>query len=113
MKYNISKELFEAVMYTTITSSYVEDTVSFGYQLAWKNIDEEWTYINIDSFFFKCKEWIETKYCGYIVLVDDTVYLMRSMFNEGGDYYDEKFTSETIQQSLFDACEWIRKELLK
>lgn len=104
MKYEISKELFEAV--------YNEDLlrIEIGtYSIvAYLTDGTEFTE-NIDTFFFKCKEWlldmldidISTKVSKKEVIVE--LYIKEIIdFNY--------FHSTSEQQAVFDACMYILEQ---
>lgn len=117
--YNISKELFEAVMdnsyeffeigYCNIFEQY---TIYFGGIID----DEVCNSISVDTFFFKCKEWTLDK--GYMIVTFGNgyfIYDIEELYDpmEQLDRWIKDGLSTSEQQAVFDAGEWIRKELLK
>ena len=105
MPYNISKELFEAVMGFSVESvyldnSYVDDFASP--EFVWSNNGEQIAGISVDTFFFKCKEWAYPY--GYTILssTDECSLIDR----EGiGLVFEQHYVHEA--QAVFNACQWI------
>ena len=110
MSYKISKELFEAVMNVKLTTDlsiapyYNEVNGCEEWDLILINYNFIW--IPLDTFFFKCKEWlldmldidISTKVSKKEVIVE--LYIKEIIdFNY--------FHSTSEQQAVFDACQWI------
>lgn len=56
-----------------------------------------------------CKEWASANSNYDIVVNYTTVYVDNgySLLNEGGFYFDAKFTANTEAEAVFKACEWI------
>lgn len=125
MIYNISKELFEAVMdekvtteisislyYNEINGCEENDLILINYNFVW---------IPLNTFFFKCKEWafnnrylihtswiLSEKNYGKIVLEVKHFYraeLDRKARERFGYHHKEYFDTE--QQACFDACQYI------
>lgn len=117
MSYNISKELFEAVMdekvtteisispyYNEINGCEENDLILINYNFVW---------IPLNTFFFKCKEWaFEQAYqlesCKTNKLLEDNKF--ESIYMCGGFYqYSviQNFYASSEQQAVFDACQWI------
>ena len=113
MSYNISKELFEAVMnvklttdlsiapyYNEVNGCEEEDLILINYNFIW---------IPLDTFFFKCKEWAYKS--GYVI--DSRTSSAGSSFIYERDYHwnipaeVKKIVSSSEQQAVFDACQWI------
>ena len=93
MSYEISKELFEAIMSLDSGRINVFDssiTYNYGHNC-----------ISINDFFFKCKEWAYNQ--GYIIYSSTKSC---SMFKKEAQLY---CSNEDIQeqQKIFDACQWI------
>lgn len=107
MSYNISKELFEAVMNIKINKLQVDE---FNY--IWINIDSTHLsrFDSINNFFFLCKDWANKN--EYRLLNGSHDYNNRIIcfiykdFDYMGDY-EEEFKSDSEQQAVFDACQWI------
>ena len=110
MSYKISKELFEKVMNVKLTTDlsiapyYDEVNGCEEWDLILINYNFIW--IPLDTFFFKCKEWlldmldidISTKVSKKEVIVE--LYIKEIIdFNY--------FQSDSEQQAVFDACQWI------
>lgn len=57
----------------------------------------------------KCREWILTNSDYDIIINDTTVYLDNgsSLLNEGGFYFDAKFTAPTEPEAVFKAFEYV------
>ena len=98
MKYEVSKELYEAV-----TGEDTGDIFEIYYK----------PRIDFDTFFFKCKEWALSQY-EYDCIA--TRYIKGKQWEciiEDGYTSPIIAKADTEQQAVFDACEYIRKELLK
>lgn len=101
MKYDISKELFEAVCPDKIFKHIMyHDRIIFqfshnGYE----------TYMNINDFFFKCKKWALIK--GYEISSKHNSYFIK--YGKNTITPTILYTSE--QQAVFDACQNILKYL--
>ena len=109
MSYKISKELFEAVMgfcKNEIAEMYVSDENIFWHTYEDEFIGNKDSKINVDTFFFKCKEWAYNK--GYIIKTDIAGEWELYNFKNGGIFDAQNSSSE--QQACFDACQWILDE---
>lgn len=119
MSYKISKELFEVVMGIEICKIEVTG-VKINYEKEGQfQEDDEIKFlfmsftININDFFFKCKEWaFEQAYqlesCKTNKLLEDNKF--ESIYMCGGFYqYSviQNFYASSEQQAVFDACQWI------
>jgi hypothetical protein len=111
MSYNISKELFEAVMNIKINKLQVDE---FNY--IWINIDSTHLsrFDSINNFFFRCKKWAKSN--GYRLLSGSQSNLMLCEESHHCDahkstiMWDDKYESfggKSEQQAVFDACQWI------
>lgn len=91
--YNISKELFEAVT--------GEDT---------GNIFEVYynPRIDINSFFFKCKKWA-LKQGYHLVSCTDKCHIQKKQVSM--DMHIKTLMSDSEQQAVFDACQYILEQL--
>ena len=102
----ISKELLSEVLGTYVVDMYIEDTVSFGMQIAIKDTDEDYTYINIHELAHKCKVWAFTR--GYAVSIEqideETHYGDKWYLGLNKNYW---FHGETEPNLIFKACQWI------
>ena len=109
---NISKELLSEVLGFTVVERYIEDTVSFGLQIAYKDTDDEWAYINIYELANKCKEWALSKDyylraeqgINYYDNLQWTCFLNINM-DDGAEYID--YWNSTEPEAIFKACQWI------
>ena len=99
MSYEISKELFKE-----ITSN--EGTIHEYNRECIINGDVE-QCISINDFFFMCKEWLDIKYNDDVVIYKNEVLFICDLYAEAGIFCVESFEKDSIQQSLFDACQWI------
>lgn len=106
MKYNISKELFEAVMFKVDKLSTYGGVIKY-----FKNGNED-TFL-VDEFYFRCKKYaLEQGYTISGMTFNSgnkglaTLRKIKSFNNRL-----ERFKSTSEQQAVFDACEYIRKEL--
>lgn len=100
---NISKELLSEVLGFTVVERYIEDTVSFGLQIAYKGTEDEWTYINIYELAHKCKE--KAYSLGFDIYSDlngaDVCHI-------GSNYSIAPFHHNVTEiEAIFKACEWI------
>ena len=108
MKYNISKELFEAV--TGLNYSYCNNE---GIVYLNDNGSKVQTPILYNDFFFKCKEWAFEQ--EYLILSGNnnfmyTCDIARRMTDDDWKCF-QRVDSE--QQAVFDACEYIIKGLME
>ena len=96
MSYKISKELFEKVMKVELAGFSINEENVIGYIFNKIGYFE----ISVDTFFFKCKEWLIGRgydnWSGYHE-------------NEYFCYVKTKgtFISNSEQQAVFDACQWV------
>lgn len=131
--YNISKELFEAVMNKNYVITMIDLSKNNSYIYYYHNVDTDYKAkqekISVNDFFFACKEWVleqknltilsgtylntvkgflqNKQYVGYAVIQQ---YLIDEY--KTGNYYLKtkyKVKSYSEQQAVFDACEYIRK----
>lgn len=103
MSYKISKELFEAVMKCKI-NNYGFGTSNIGIRVVTEMFDE--ILITYNDFFFKCKEWAYNQNKQYYIESGYTKYdSYAKVWFDGGR--NKEFKSNTEQQSVFDACQWI------
>ena len=113
MSYNISKELFEAVMdekvtteisispyYNEINGCEENDLILINYNFVW---------IPLNTFFFKCKEWALEQ--GYILessFKDTSICVVYRIINDGWSKTKEtSFSRSSEQQAVFNACQWL------
>ena len=122
---NISKELLSEVLGFTVVERYIEDTVSFGLQIAYKDTKDEWAYINIYELAYKCKEWA---FYAYKISVSSfksgSFYLKEfNKIKDNSEYWVELdnasidceiniddsgiFKSYSEPEAVFKACQWI------
>lgn len=95
MKYNISKELFEAVYNCDITTD--------------KDMLDVYKSINIYEFVFKCKEWA---YSTYGIMIQSYPYCGKGRADAlKGLEVDEVFKENTELEAILKASEYILKEL--
>lgn len=93
MKYNISKELFEAVYNCDITTD--------------KDMLGAYRRINIYEFAFKCKEWAyKNKYDIWSI-----TWGVVEFQNNEKNYGTKRITKDTEIEAIIKACEYILKEL--
>lgn len=108
MKYNISKELFEAVYNCDITTD--------------KDMLGAYKRINIYEFAFKCKEWALKK--GYIIqselegyTFENIAYSICRVYFDGDKVYDNYEINNICYQdekiAIIEACEWVLREVNK
>ena len=106
MSYNISKELFEAVMKCKI-NNYGFGTSNIGIRVVTEMFDE--ILITYNDFFFKCKEWALEQ--GYILessFKDTSICVVYRIINDGWSKTKEtSFSRSSEQQAVFDACMYI------
>lgn len=102
--YNISRELFEAVSEISIDSIEVVKEHIFVYK------DTSTVRVSVYEFFFKCKEWALEQGHELMSGVRYTRISSCSIWNGDEQIY---FESDSEQQAVFDATDYIRKELLK
>lgn len=107
-KYNISRELINAVLNEDIKDIYFAPNGRFFE--TWN--EERDDRVNTNDFFFMCKEWASRK--GYILFSKTRLNssLASCYFDVMGlhDYEDDfknDFRAESEQQAVFDACQWI------
>lgn len=118
-KYNISKELFEAVMSEKIidyrgvfidhiSGTYNNKTILDGITIV--AADGGIISCSVNNFFFKCKDWANKN--GYRLLNgshdynNQTICLIYKDYDYIGDFC-EKIKADSEQQAVFDACQWI------
>ena len=110
MSYEISKELFEAVMgfcKNEIAEMYVSDENIFWHTYEDEFIGIKDSKINVDTFFFKCKEWALNE--GYWLMtwkhkIGAGCKVFRGHLNIR---IDERLDADSEQQAVFDACMYI------
>ena len=131
MSYKISKELFESVMgfcKNEVAEMYVSDENIFWHTYEDEFIGNKDSKINVDTFFFKCKEWaIKENRENKIINNGDHFYInhigswMIGYFenyqcdvgyrgkNKDETFADltKHFTADSEQQAVFDACMYI------
>lgn len=108
MSYKISKELLEAVIGSEVNSlEIIEDVIKYHlvkhqpysyYELS------DYNLIKIDTFFFKCKEWA---YVDWIMLSGRDDNCFNCYVEERNGFRTTDFYSDSEQQSVFDACQWL------
>ena len=114
MTYRISKELFEAVRNHKINKINIYGSSKYfyifdDYLLDHNKVGREESY---NDFFFECIDWaLKQKYILVTAPRTDSRKATCS-FDESGkhDYKDDfhnNFREESIQQAVFDACQWI------
>ena len=99
MSYNISKELFEEVMKNKIFYSndfHIDNNIISYVE------NDTWKDISINDFFFKCKEWAY-KQCNEIISYTEGCEIYQTQLDE----IVKEFYSDSEQQAVFDACQWI------
>ena len=103
-----SKELLSEVLNNQVDSFSCVNNILHIY---FKN-DKQQYFENIYELAHKCKEWILDNSDYEVIINDTTVYLDNScsLLNEGGFYFNARFAAETDPESIFKACEWVRKE---
>ena len=107
---NISKELINAVLNVEIKDVYFAPNGMFFETQ--NEIGDNREYTN--DFFFKCKEWAASK--GFELFSTRLRDKKRIAYNCSlyGYYGDEEdFNSTSEQQAVFDACQWILKNMGK
>lgn len=118
MKYNISKELFEAVTQRADLDFYIDDILDDDYLVLVDNeIGENVGEVNINTFFFDCKEWALEQ--GFKIISENREYGTEykvissndTIFGNHETLYS--YYADSEQQACFDACEHIREDLLK
>lgn len=115
MKYNISKELFEAVMGTKTLTYSIEGSKN-SKVIVYSTGYIRTKTITINDFFFKCKEWAFKQ--GYVIRTgmrfdvgaSAQIYAETSPFSFNAlKLIDEQdwIDADSEQQCCFDACQWI------
>ena len=108
MSYSISKELFEAVMELKVAKIVVSNHMGDENRIHYSAMGREFSgSVLINAFFFKCKEWLDIKYSDDVVIYKNEVLFIYNLYAEAGIFCIESFEKDSIQQSLFDACQWI------
>lgn len=105
-KYNISTELINTVLDEDIKDIYFAPNGRFFE--TWNG--ERDNRVNTSEFFFMCKEWANKQ--GYRLLNGSHDYNNQIICNIYKDFdyigdYCEQIESESEQQAVFDACQWI------
>ena len=123
----ISKELLSEVLgiHTILMNPIIEPGNNIGYlvygsQITLEEVRRKHKQINIYELAFKCKEWIISKEY-HINTSEDSInnyiYLYKMVKNSLGYEIDKsngvQFDSKGYIKNLFEACEWILKELKK
>ena len=106
MKYEINKELINAILDDEIKDIYFAPNGRFFE--TWNGVIDN--RVNINDFFFMCKEWANKN--EYRLLTGSHDYNNQIICNIYKDFdyiddYCEQIKSESEQQAVFDACQWI------
>lgn len=112
-KYKISKDLFEAVfgvkiMILSIVGRRNSKFIQYAY--GYTGVHS----LSVNDFFFMCKDWAK---CKNISLISGRYGLTDEYFCEISNPLDTDIInilySDSEQQAVFDACEWILMDLKK
>ena len=111
---NISEELFNNVFEGCVFNYIKADVIHYSQPC--DIMEGSWveSETNINDFFFKCKEWAASK--GFELFSTRLRDKKRIAYNCSlyGYYGDEEdFNSTSEQQAVFDACQWILKNMDK
>ena len=107
MSYKISKKLFEAVMSVGLYDELYIDNYFDEYNGVeiedWQIIKYNNTWIPLDTFVFKCKEWaLKQEYNIWSDCIGNI-----TIQDENFDTVDASISNKSEQQAVFDACQWI------
>lgn len=114
----ISKELVETVLDFKISHLYIdEDIISFRKKVQiWDDITKYYRYddedeeceISIYEFSFKCKKWaLEQDFALNSGISDHIAKVKFAVITNNCHNSYKTFNSDTEQQAVFDACQWI------
>lgn len=118
MSYNISKELFETVMnekiieYRGVFGSYISGTynnhVNLGCCITVVSTDGGIVSCSINDFFFKCKKYALKQNISMYSYIHELNCGVEIVPKKKCNWLDnKKFKSDSEQQAVFDACQWI------
>lgn len=103
-KYNISKELINAVLDVEIKGVYFAPNGRF-FEIWDISRDDR---IDTNDFFFRCKEWAYKQ--GYVLrseICDIGGCLILTIEDQGYLMNQYEIEADSEQQAVFDACQWI------
>lgn len=108
MTNKISKELFETIFKGCVFSKINKEDFLIEYTQPCAIIENSWvnSEISINDFFFECKEWAYSESISYYIESGYTKYgCYAKVWFMGG--HNKEFRSDSEQQAVFDACQWI------
>lgn len=128
MKYTVNKKLFKKVMCVDLSHKFNLDTmlesvkennihVFFYLEKDTKCFHLDSKSISVNDFFFKCNKWAFEQ--GFVLrswIGHDLINLYSTKDRKIGFCkigVGQRFSAETQQQALFEACEWIYNEIYK